>query len=209
MGKPGLEGAPTTTGQRRDERLRRPRESPRHRPRDEARGRERATSIVRDRQLQTCYIIYTYIHIHLYLYLYLYICICICICICINNWLVLYLWFYQAYENSSCVHNSFFKSSTNPKIRTFLLQHYHKTQPRALKFSQELVDGFKQHIKNMFNKFSSYWFICIYIYVYIYIYMNPITLSTRNIYYFKRTYKCIYIYIYIYNYIYIYIYIYI
>ena len=28
----------------------------------------------------------------------------------------------------------------------------------------------------------------------LHIYMNPITLSTRNIYYFKRTYKCIYIY---------------
>ena len=40
------------------------------------------------------------------------------------------------------------------------------------------TDGFKQHIKNMFNKFSSYWF------TYIYIYMNPITLSTRNVYYF-------------------------
>ena len=54
-----------------------------------------------------------------------------------------------------------------------------------------MADGFKQHIKNMFNKFSSYWFT----YIYIYIYMNPITLSTRNIYYFKRTYKCMDIYI--------------
>ena len=57
-----------------------------------------------------------------------------------------------------------------------------------------LFDGFKQHIKNMFNKFSSYWFT----------YMNPITLSTRNIYYFKKDLqKCIYIYIYIYTIIYI------
>ena len=36
--------------------------------------------------------------------------------------------------------------------------------------------------------------------------MNPITLSTRNIYYFKRNLQ-MYIYIYIYNYIYINIYI--
>ena len=31
------------------------------------------------------------------------------------------------------------------------------------------IDGFKQHIKNMFNKFSSYLFTYIYIYIYIWI----------------------------------------
>ena len=38
-------------------------------------------------------------------------------------------------------------------------------------FSANISDGFKQHIKNMFNKFSSYWFIYIYIYICVYIYI--------------------------------------
>ena len=51
-------------------------------------------------------------------------------------------------------------------------------------------------------------YIYIYMYIYTYIYMNPITLSIRNIYYFKRNLQMyVYIYIYIYNYIYINIYI--
>ena len=39
---------------------------------------------------------------------------------------------------------------------------------QGIQFLSTISDGFKQHIKNMFNKFSSYWFIYIYIYIYIY-----------------------------------------
>ena len=47
---------------------------------------------------------------------------------------------------------------------------YYKLLKR-LTFLKNKGDGFKQHIKNMFNKFSSYWFIYIYIYIYIDIYI--------------------------------------
>ena len=74
-----------------------------------------------------------------------------------------------------------------------------------------ITDGFKQHIKNMFNKFSSYWFTYIYMYIYIYIYESyhseykEYLLFQKNL----QMYVYIYIYIYIYNYIYIYKYTYI
>ena len=67
-------------------------------------------------------------------------------------------------------------------------------------------DGFKQHIKNMFNKFSSYWFT----YIYIYIYESYHSEYKEYLLFQKElTNVCIYIYIQLYIYINIYIYIYI
>ena len=67
-----------------------------------------------------------------------------------------------------------------------------------------IYDGFKQHIKNMFNKFSSYWFIYIYIYVYIYIYESYHS-EYKEYLLFQKELANVHKYIQLYIYIYIYI----